>query len=450
MKNEMVSVLEDTLPLSKFRVSSSGELLDSDEYADGYREAISQQHPNRQSVLPSQFIKAKVNTEAVLDTHIAKLVELLDSALSPYVDPERSSFDLRLPVQGFQGEVISSLDVAGFAERVIRCAALHGTTETVDMVLRWASGEPAAYSHMVALSGIRLDEKGLELLPGVELVRLDRNNLLRHVPEELVIQSLSSPRPDGIPSLENGVLRIHVDGDPVITSPDAQTRMERHTYDKVYVSFPRFDTSRLVDALSLVGNCPVVETQEWHNFDPKVCSLTGYCDEPHPCFTRRRPGSLVFPIKPDHLAPVRHVFDRLDDRELYGVLEIPIRKWTESKLTQNDVAAATDLRVALESLLLDDENNLELRFRLPLRGAWYLGTSFEERWKFFYTLRDAYDLCSGAVHTGRISDDAGQVKSTLYAAQDLCCGAIRRRIYEGAKPDWTKLVLDAEPLIVSS
>ena len=99
----------------------------------------------------------------------------------------------------------------------------------------------------------------------------------------------------------------------------------------------------------------------------------------------------------------------------------------------------------LESLLLDDGNNAELRFRLALRGAWYLGTNTEEREKYFRTLRDAYDLGSKAVHSGEITGDAREVKSTLYAAQNLCCGAIRRRIYEGVMSDWTKLVLGARP-----
>ena len=238
MKNELVSAVEDILPLSRFRLSGGGELLDLEQYRQGYGQAMSQAYPNRHSVLPSRFIQATVDAEAVPDTHTTRLVELLDSALEPYIDPDSSSFHLRLPTQGAAGEVITNISVPCFSDQVVRCAALHGTRETVDMVLGWVKGEPAEYWHMVALGGVRLKMGNLEVLPGVELVHLDQGNLLRDVPEELVVRSFSRPRIGEVPSLADGVLRIRVDGDPVVVRPDAETRTERYTHTRSSSRFP--------------------------------------------------------------------------------------------------------------------------------------------------------------------------------------------------------------------
>ncbi len=98
------------------------------------------------------------------------------------------------------------------------------------------------------------------------------------------------------------------------------------------------------------------------------------------------------------------------------------------------------LRIALESLFLDQGNNAELSFRLALRAAWYLGAEGDERSKIFDAVRDAYNIGSKAVHTGEGYDDV--IPANLAAAQDICLTSILRRIREGGKPpNWKKVVL---------
>ena len=81
-----------------------------------------------------------------------------------------------------------------------------------------------------------------------------------------------------------------------------------------------------------------------------------------------------------------------------------------------------DLRMAIESLFLQDfanENSQEMRFRLALFGAWFLGTDFQDRKLIRKTLRAAYDRASGAVHTGEIEFNT-ENHELLADAQDLC------------------------------
>ena len=101
---------------------------------------------------------------------------------------------------------------------------------------------------------------------------------------------------------------------------------------------------------------------------------------------------------------------------------------------------AIDLRIALESLFLDEGNNAELGFRLALRAAWYLGAEGHERTQIFDAIREAYNIGSKAVHTGEGYDDT--IPANLAAAQDICRMSILRRVSEGGKPpNWNEVVL---------
>jgi len=106
----------------------------------------------------------------------------------------------------------------------------------------------------------------------------------------------------------------------------------------------------------------------------------------------------------------------------------------------------TDLRVALESLYLQNIGNEtyrgEMRFRLSLTGAWHLGADLQERKKVRRNLLKAYDAASKAVHGGNL-DYVGNQK-LLSTAQDLCRHGILKLLREGSPNDWTDLILGIE------
>ena len=105
-----------------------------------------------------------------------------------------------------------------------------------------------------------------------------------------------------------------------------------------------------------------------------------------------------------------------------------------------------DLRIALESLYLKDFPNgyrQEMRFRLALFGAWYLGTDFGDRKRILKRLREAYDAASGAVHSGDL-DFSVENQKLLSDGQDLCRRGILKLLSEGPPPNWGDLILGAE------
>lgn len=101
--------------------------------------------------------------------------------------------------------------------------------------------------------------------------------------------------------------------------------------------------------------------------------------------------------------------------------------------------------MALEALYLRDfanEYSQEMRFRLALFGAWFLGNDFQDRQRIRKTLRDAYDRASGAVHTGDV-DPTPENRTLLVEAQSLCRQGISKLLKQGFPADWGDLVLGA-------
>ena len=150
----------------------------------------------------------------------------------------------------------------------------------------------------------------------------------------------------------------------------------------------------------------------------------------------------------------------LDEEELLRIVEalrsadrklrIAVGRWRRSKRPEARLEDSyIDLRIALEALYLkdfDDERSQEMRFRLPLFGAWHLAENLEERRSIRKTLRTAYDMASKAVHGGEVlkaegADHYRSARVELTRAQDLCRRGMLKLLREGPPNDWTDLVL---------
>ena len=93
----------------------------------------------------------------------------------------------------------------------------------------------------------------------------------------------------------------------------------------------------------------------------------------------------------------------------------------------------------MESLFLKGSGgNQELRFRLPLFGAWYLGKNLDDRRNIRKILRETCDASSKAVHTGQVSDEETE---GMRKARELCRRGIFKLLHEGAPADWDDLIL---------
>lgn len=119
-------------------------------------------------------------------------------------------------------------------------------------------------------------------------------------------------------------------------------------------------------------------------------------------------------------------------------LRIPLEKLNGFGSGESMVDRAIELRICLESIFLADGNKEQLRYRLALRAALFLGSSIEERQKIFKLIRDTYDMTSTVVHNGKFSknDDT----NLLYEAANLAKKAIIK-LMENGQVNWVDLEL---------
>lgn len=120
-------------------------------------------------------------------------------------------------------------------------------------------------------------------------------------------------------------------------------------------------------------------------------------------------------------------------------LLIPLEKLNSFGSAESLVDRAIYLRICLESIFLTDGNKDQLRYRLALRAALFLGSTLDERRNIFKLIKDAYDITSSAVHNGKFSkNDKIEI---LDEAAKLAQTALIKLIEKG-NVDWEDLELE--------
>ena len=138
--------------------------------------------------------------------------------------------------------------------------------------------------------------------------------------------------------------------------------------------------------------------------------------------------------------------------ELHGLLDgftkldLGIARWRRSKRATAKEEQLVELRIAMESVLLADDNGTvgEKSHRLAIRGAWLLGDTLEERKKYFRRLREAYGFASNVLHAGSLKKQKEEARAKAFAeAQDICRAAILRIAIakDKAMLNWTEIIL---------
>lgn len=120
------------------------------------------------------------------------------------------------------------------------------------------------------------------------------------------------------------------------------------------------------------------------------------------------------------------------------VLRIVLDRVASALLEHDIVDKAIDTGIALEALLLHDTSpeRSELKFRIAIRGAAYLGGSRVNRLGTFRLLKSAYDHRSRAVHVGELAKDLDRSQADLKAAQNVVTEICRRVILSSRFPNW--------------
>ena len=453
LRGELIALLNEILTRAEFFAHERPFFMPPDSFVldiEGYRKEYERVKSDalwgRRMAIPSDFIRSEPNYVRIPEEHFERLAEVVRQLLDPYTDPDNHTFTAVLPgPRVYQSNLGQSVEQ--FSKSIVRCAALFDVAETVDAVLRLVKGDTAKYTQVIVLDGVSPSpgNEWVGLWPGARLMKWDQAFGDREGESILGIADAVLTQADHADSnaFRFGpmatLLCIDHSGGPILRrSEDAEPGPDGAF---VPVSPHEISTEIAVSALALAINHPVVEVCNWHWFDAKVQFLFGYRNQlaldQNMGGPRLQQGRLIGARD----APlVRNIHEGLSRQGVFEKLRVPIQRWRRSKAASTGVDLAIDLRIALETLFLDDGNRAELSFRLALRVAWYLGAEGDERTKIFEAVRDAYKSGSKAVHTGEGYDD--WIPVNLAEAQDICRMSILRRINEGGNPpDWKKIVL---------
>lgn len=452
-KGELTSLLGEMVPRAEFyprdhRVFQppASTFLNSEEYRAEHERVKFDAYLGRRMPTPSDFVRSDRDLDKIPEEHFDRLVALVGQLLDLYTDCDTQNFVAVLPSSRIHGDNLSN-SVERFSKSIVRCATLFGVPETVETVLRLIEGDTAKYTQVVVLDGVSPSRgrEELDLWPGARLIEWDlafgnpMGESILGVPDAVLTQSRRVDANTFRFGRGNTLLCIDRTGGPIVRRSEDAEPGAGGSY--VPVSPHQLSTEIAISALSLTVNHPILEICSWHWYDAKVQALLGYSNEL--ALDQNMGGPQLMPRRlmgADDAQLARYIHEGLAQQGVFEKLRVPIQRWRRSKAARNGVDLAIDLRIALESLFLDEGNNAELGFRLALRAAWYLGVEGEERTAAFDALRKAYTIGSKAVHTGKGYDD--MIPAELAAAQDICRLSILRRISAGGDPpNWKTVVL---------
>ena len=468
-------ILGDALSESRFDIgrleSTQGHPLRS--YAVRPEETVSVDHLrsifDHRYQEPSDDNLARSAQLICPEGRISELRDHLQEMLEPHIEPESSQIGLALPLLAHShgtGRMIfqpgglltlsSVTPLESFAKALVKGSALAGPERITSLVAGWAGGEPLRYRTCAILEGVSIDTP-LELGEGVTTTLLPTASpeLAKFMPVAAHARLAEY----------SGRTMVAID---MVASPALFRPLGDRQNDEVQVATSSNSNVELVlHALSLVSDADVGAKTCWNDYQefadwfPSDLGIIWSETSGGPEYW----GQINKVIRKDRRTGVITVWsDEAQEAEfkeayLAGVLDAlskpnvarlrtATKRWVKSKTPADGLADQyIDLRIAMESLFLRNDpsqRNQEMRFRLALSGAWFLGTNLEDRKRVRRILVKAYDTASQAVHNGEIDDNAIHRK-LLADAQNLCRQAILKMLEEGAPSDWLELVLGGVP-----
>ena len=123
--------------------------------------------------------------------------------------------------------------------------------------------------------------------------------------------------------------------------------------------------------------------------------------------------------------------------------EVALHRFLLGAAEGNAADGLIDYVIALEALLLPERSEGELRFRLALFGAHYVGHSLDERRRLFRNFQTVYDVRSGLVHGAKRSSH-DEIQAAVRLARHLAAAVMLKGLDTGwpTQEQLRDLVLD--------
>ena len=396
---------------------------------------------------------------------LSLLVEHLRVLLNDFVDAENGTIGHAFPkvsnefshesgtfqLDGLCAEsCITALDV--FAKALVKGSALVGSPGVGSLLANWLEGQPVRYRTCAILNGINI-KVALEPVAGIRITPLPWSS--DELPDDL--PSLSSCAPEDY--LGRTIIYVDTEATPPLFRPGPAGGRNPVKASSNCIA----DVDAVCEALALESDDFVDVAFKWNDYGvlrdvfPTRNSST-WAGSGSSLQTQLKPGwgrrtdlqTGVMTLSPgDHTLSdldepgLGHIIKALMEPKFQGT-RISSKRLVKSRdSSQGLVDQFVDMRMALEALFLRDftnEQSQEMRFRLSLFGAWFLGQDFEDRRRIRKVLREAYDKASGAVHTGDLASTDDN-RELLANAQRLCREGILKLLRDGPPSDWGDMVL---------
>ena len=310
----------------------------------------------------------------------------------------------------------------------------HGVTEGLEAFNGFLSEENCKCEELVALTGINVS-KEIELFSGVKLIPVFNNiKLVDKFPslfrEELEKKSASNLRVSAY---------LHI----VTKSPKFITG----SYLNFSITF--ISTSSILLLLSLYFDSAPVQlvrckTSQLPDFVIKTRGISGTQFDPgyfHPTY-----DAII-----DGFSELYDAYNVLDEKDRKRI-DLSLRRLRKSKRQAglNSSNAFLELGIAVEVLFSGPDKTGEISLRVATRGAWFLGSNYNDRKKIFRTLKWLYNLRSEVAHTSQFDNKVkgnspywpdNNPNYILKDATSLCEEAIKKIILQGGFPDFEQLTL---------
>lgn len=370
---------------------------------------------------------------------LQRLVSTLDASLGIYKSPSSGAVGNGLYL--LTGSLASPRlpSVADYAKILVLAALRIGPERVARLFSGWLQGKPMRLHQCALLKGISTAESlrpvnglNLETLPpnGADFPRSLRIDMFDVRQEQFshramlgIEYEIASPLYDPETFRENP---LQAGPRPTLVNPELSS-----------VSVEAF-----CRAMSLQANNHVDWFLQWSDYgDTEAFFL-------NPGFSSARKEAPNTPAVLVSRDDVRECLDTHAHLEAFSKLYLAIARWRRSKRSTSAHEQLVELRIALESVLLSDDQGSvgEKRHRVAIRGAWLLGSTFDERKRHFDTLRVLYDYASSVIHAGTPKEKkSAPVDTTISDAQHLCRQAILQIARARAMPSWTDVVLDRGP-----
>ncbi len=354
---------------------------------------------------------------ALLDTVASSLPEQARPDTWPaWVDPVRhdevarelsrsgvfSEFDdQRMQMFGASAIRVSLRNLAVW---MVQRAVSVGGERSVQDVLEYLNSDDISADAVMLLTGLPLDEE-FDLGAGMKLIPIDAlaNEQLRTALISEQFSSLPLPKPTGALLCRIDLPRRHY----------AQSE-DRETRERTHVPVDRLEDARLCLTMSRSDGCGVQAIATTFVASDATPILGGWSWGMHEYVPFQITPSLTA-FEASKARAAHETFLALDEAHR-ARLRVPLSRLNRVSATRDHVERAVALRTALEALFLDDPARGELAYRLALRAALFTESDVEARKHVRRLIPDLYDVCSAAVHMGRLPTKEG--KKTKLSPRD--------------------------------